>query len=104
MGLVLTPDLIGGPFLIEEKEFMIDTANLEYRWRMGKKEKGTNLNVNLGEGTANTAKHIVSMLSFGADKVWLLFSCSSQQYLGIRKSGNYAPCLILKKSYLTFAG
>ena len=35
MGEVILPDMIGGQFSPEEKEFMIQTANLEYKWRAG---------------------------------------------------------------------
>lgn len=34
----MVSDHIGGPFADEEKEFMIRTALLEHKWRLGKKK------------------------------------------------------------------
>lgn len=34
----MVADHIGGPFAEEEKEFMIRTAQLEHKWRLGKKK------------------------------------------------------------------
>ncbi len=68
MGLFLLPDHIGGNFQIEEKDFIIRIANLEFKWRIGKKDKtGSILNL-LDQGTVNQPPNL-SLLSFAAPKV-----------------------------------
>lgn len=37
IGMIVIPDHIGGNFALEEKEFMIQTAMLEFKWRKGKR-------------------------------------------------------------------
>ena len=37
LGMVIMHDHLGGQFTEEEKEFMIQTALLEYKWRKGKR-------------------------------------------------------------------
>lgn len=39
LGMGITEDHIGGSFSSEEKEFMLQTAQLEYKWRLGKKKQ-----------------------------------------------------------------
>jgi hypothetical protein len=69
MGLFLLPDHIGGNFLIEEKEFMIRIANLEFKWRIGKKDKNGSIMNLFDQGTVNQPPNL-SLLSFAAPKVW----------------------------------
>lgn len=37
IGMTIIPDHLGGNFTEEEKEFMIQTALLEHKWRKGKR-------------------------------------------------------------------
>ena len=39
LDMSIVPDHIGGPFTQEEKEFMIQTALLEHKWRVGKRKQ-----------------------------------------------------------------
>jgi hypothetical protein len=68
MGLFLLPDHIGGNFLLEEKEFMIRIANLEFKWRIGKKDKTGSIVTLFDQGSANQPPNL-SLLSFSAPKV-----------------------------------
>lgn len=69
MGLVILPEHIGGNFTPEEKEFMIETSNLEFKWRLGKKGKDGSITNLMDPGSKSIAKANPSMLSFGAEKV-----------------------------------
>ena len=39
LGMGITEDHIGGSFSSEEKDFMLQTAQLEHKWRLGKKKQ-----------------------------------------------------------------
>ena len=69
MGLFLLPDHIGGHFQIEEKDFMIKFANLEFKWRIGKIGKTGSI-MNLVDQGAVNQKPNLSLLTFAAPKVY----------------------------------
>lgn len=39
LGMGISQDHIGGTFTVEEKNFMLEIAQLEYKWRIGKKKQ-----------------------------------------------------------------
>jgi hypothetical protein len=69
IGQSVTIDQIGGPFTDEEKEFIIQYSMLEYKWRVGKKDKNGNPVINHGEAKVQAKVPNFSLLSFEAPKV-----------------------------------
>lgn len=59
MGMTILHDHIGGQFLYEEKEFMIQTALLEHKWKKGKGVQPS-IRIQNGVEATSTVKHRIS--------------------------------------------
>lgn len=69
VGEVLAPDHLGPEFPLEERRFMIDIANLEYKWRLGKKEKDEDGSINLTSVSCIAKQPPLSLITVAPSKV-----------------------------------